>query len=79
MSALWENFFTAMVTKEESTAAEIVTSLSVSGKSVMLMNSSYRSKLESYLVSALQAKNMLSMGILTPKDYTIIDTMLAEK
>lgn len=68
-----------MVTKEESTAAEIVTSLSVSGKSVMLMNSSYRSKLESYLVSALQAKNMLSMGILTPKDYTIIDTMLAEK
>lgn len=72
-------FFTAMVTKEESTAAEIVTSLSVSGKSVMLMNSSYRSNLESYLVSALQAKNMLSMGILTPKDYTIIDTMLAEK
>lgn len=43
------------------------------------MNSSYRSNLESYLVSALQAKNMLSMGILTPKDYTIIDTMLAEK
>ena len=43
------------------------------------MNSGYRSKLESYLVSALQAKNMLSMGILTTKDYTIIDTMLAEK
>lgn len=68
-----------MVKNAESTAAETVTSQSVSGKSVILMNSSYRSNLESYLVSALQAKNMLSMGILTPKDYTIIDTMLAEK
>lgn len=68
-----------MVKNAESTAAETVTSQSVSGKSVILMNSSYRSNLESYLVSALQAKNMLSMGILTPKNYTIIDTMLAEK
>jgi hypothetical protein len=68
-----------MVKNAESTAAETVTSQSVSGKSVILMNSSYRSNLESYLVPALQAKNMLSMGILTPKDYTIIDTMLAEK
>lgn len=68
-----------MVKNAESTAAETVTSQSVSGKSVILMNSSYRSNLESYLVSALQAKNMLSMWILTPKDYTIIDTMLAEK
>lgn len=68
-----------MVKNAESTAAETVTSQSVLEKSVILMNSSYRSNLESYLVSALQAKNMLSMGILTPKDYTIIDTMLAEK
>ena len=45
------------------------------------MNNAYRTKLESYLASMLQAKRMLSMGILTPKDYSIsiIDTIIAEK
>ena len=43
------------------------------------MNNAYRTKLESYLASMLQAKRMLSMGILTSKDYSIIDTIIAEK
>lgn len=43
------------------------------------MTDAYRTRLESYLASMLQAKQMLSMGILTPDDYAIIDTMTAEK
>lgn len=43
------------------------------------MNDTYRNRLESYLVSMLQAKRMLSMGIITPEDYTAIDTIMTEK
>jgi hypothetical protein len=43
------------------------------------MNDAYRAKLEGYLAAMLQAKRMLSMGILTPEDYTKIDTMMVEK
>lgn len=43
------------------------------------MNNAYRTKLEGYLASMLQAKRMLSVGILTPKDYSRIDTIIAEK
>ena len=43
------------------------------------MNDAYRAKLEGYLAAMLQAKRMLSMGILTPEDYAIIDTMQGEK
>lgn len=43
------------------------------------MTEDYRTRLESYLASMLQAKQMLSMGIITPDDYAIIDTMTAEK
>lgn len=39
------------------------------------MTDDYRARLERYLASMLQAKRMLSMGILTPEDYAIIDTM----
>lgn len=39
----------------------------------------YRSRLERYLASILHAKRMLLMGILTPEDYAIIDTITAEK
>lgn len=42
------------------------------------MNDAYRERLEQYLASMLQAKQMLSMGILTPKDYAMIDTIMAE-
>lgn len=39
------------------------------------MDNAYRRRLEDYLASMLHAKRMLTMGILTPEDYTIIDTM----
>lgn len=39
----------------------------------------YRSQLERYLAAMFQAKQMLSMGILTPEDYAKIDTKMAEK
>lgn len=43
------------------------------------MNDAYRLKLENYLASMLQAKRMLTMGILTSDDYAQIDTMMAKK
>ena len=43
------------------------------------MSKDYRAKLEDYLASMLQAKRMLSMGILTPEDYAKIDTIIAKK
>ena len=43
------------------------------------MSNAYRMRLESYLSSMLQAKRMLSMGIITPEDYTDIDTIMNEK
>ncbi len=43
------------------------------------MADDYRSRLECYLASMLHAKRMLSMGILTPEDYAVIDTITAEK
>ena len=43
------------------------------------MNDNYRNRLESYLASMLQAKQMMSMGILTSDDYAAIDTIMTEK
>ena len=43
------------------------------------MMQDYRSRLERYLAAILQAKRMLSMGILTPQDYAKIDTRMARK
>ena len=43
------------------------------------MNNAYRERLESYLASMLQAKQMVLMGIITPEDYTDIDTIMNEK
>ena len=43
------------------------------------MTDAYRTRLENYLASMLQAKRMLSMGIITPEDYATIDTMQREK
>lgn len=43
------------------------------------MRDVYRAKLERYLASMLQAKRMLSVGILTPEDYAKIDTIIAQK
>ena len=43
------------------------------------MTDAYRTRLENYLASMLQAKRMLSLGIIAPEDYAIIDTMQSEK
>ena len=43
------------------------------------MTEDYRTRLERYLASMLQAKRMLSLGILIPEDYAMIDTMTAKK
>lgn len=37
-------------------------------RSVAIMSNAYRTALESYLVSMLQAKRMLEIGIITPED-----------
>jgi hypothetical protein len=39
----------------------------------------YRSRLERYLASMIQVKRMLSKGIISPTDYVVIDTILANK
>lgn len=62
-----------------SIAAMGATSHTASEGSVMAMNDAYRLKLENYLASMLQAKRMLTMGILTSDDYAQIDTMMAKK
>ena len=65
--------------KAASIAAMAATSPIDSEGSVIAMNDAYRSKLENYLASMLQAKRMLTMGILTSDDYAQIDTMMAKK
>lgn len=50
-----------------------------SERSVIAVTDAYRARLESYLASMLQAKRMLSLGIITPEDYATIDTMQREK
>ena len=50
-----------------------------SERSVVAVTDAYRTRLENYLASMLQAKRMLSMGIITPEDYATIDTMQREK
>ena len=40
------------------------------------MDSGYRTNLESYLASMLQAKNMLSQGVISSDDYIKIDTII---
>ena len=63
----------------ESTALMPAISQTASEGSVAVMNDAYRERLEQYLASMLQAKQMLSMGILTLEDYATIDTIMAEK
>ena len=68
-----------MVIKSENIVATAVTLPTAWGRSVKPVTDDYRARLERYLASMLQAKRMLSMGILTPEDYAIIDTMQGEK
>ena len=63
----------------ESTALMPAISQTASEGSVAVMNDAYRERLEQYLASMLQTKQMLSMGILTLEDYATIDTIMAKK
>ena len=65
--------------KSANIAVTVATSPTASERSVIPVTDDYRARLERYLASMLQAKRMLSMGILTPEDYAIIDTMQGEK
>ena len=65
--------------KSVNIAVMVATSPTASERSVIPVTDDYRARLERYLASMLQAKRMLSMGILTPEDYAIIDTMQSEK
>ena len=68
-----------MAIKSENIVATAATLLTASERSVIPVTDDYRARLECYLASMLQAKRMLSMGILTPEDYAIIDTMQREE
>lgn len=43
------------------------------------MNTGYRQRLEQYISTMMQAKNMLISGVISPSDYAKIDTIIAEK
>ena len=73
------NISPLMETLIENIALKPATSQTASERSVNVMNNAYRERLESYLASMLQAKQMLLMGILTPEDYAAIDTIMNEK
>ena len=68
-----------MVIKGVNIAAMSATLPTASERSVAAVTDDYRTRLESYLASMLHAKRMLSMGVITPEDYAIIDTMRREK
>ena len=73
------NISPLMETLIENIALTPATSQTVSERSIFLMSDNYRNRLERYLASMLQAKQMLLMGILTPEDYAAIDTIMNEK
>ncbi len=50
-----------------------------SKKDVLAVKNEYRANLEHYLAAMLQAKKMLTEGILTPADYAQVDAILADK
>lgn len=66
-------------TTTENIALTPAISQTASEGSVAVMNDAYRERLEQYLAAMLQAKQMLSMGILTLEDYAMIDTIMVEK
>ena len=46
---------------------------------MLAVKNEYRANLEHYLAAMLQAKKMLSQGILTPVDYARVDAIIADK
>lgn len=78
MPAVGSVFLPTEITIENIALMPVISQTASEG-CVAVMNDSYRERLEQYLASMLQAKQMLSMGILTPEDYATIDTIMAEK
>ena len=68
-----------MVIKSVNIVATAATLPTVLERSAAAVTDAYRARLENYLASMLQAKRMLSLGIITPEDYAIIDTMQREE
>lgn len=68
-----------METKTGDIARMLATSPIVLIKGIPTMDDRYRANLESYLASMLQARRMLSKGIITPSDFVKIDSVIAEK
>ena len=68
-----------MAIKTESIVVVVATSPTVMESRMIAMKAEYRTRLEQYLASMLQAKKLMTMGILTSEDYAIIDTIIAEK
>ena len=67
----------------ETRAGDIARTLATSPidlkKGVPKMDDRYRTNLENYLASMLQAKRMLTKGIITPGDFARVDAIMAEK
>ena len=78
MPAVGSVFLPTEITIENIALMPVISQTASEG-CVAAMNDAYRERLEQYLASMLQAKQMLSMGILTPEDYATIDTIMAEK
>jgi len=48
-------------------------------KGVLAVKNEYRANLEHYLAAMLQAKKLLSQGIITPADLARVNAIIAEK
>ena len=73
------NHFQHMETKTGDIARMLATSHIALIKGIPEMDDRYRANLESYLASMLQAKRMLTKGIITPGDFARVDAIMAEK
>ena len=73
------NHFQHMETRAGDIARMLATLLIDLKKGIQTMDDRYRANLESYLASMLQAKRMLTKGIITSADFIKIDSIIAEK
>ena len=73
------SLFLRMVIKTESIVVALATLPTDMESRMIAMKVEYRARLEQYMASMLQAKKLMTMGILTSEDYAIIDTIIAEK
>lgn len=68
-----------MVTVSGNTALTLAISRCDMAVEVLVMNSTYRNNIEAYLSAMIQVKRVQAIGILTPTDYSKIDTIMAGK